>query len=821
MKKLFIDGWVLQYEGQNIPAQVPGDITADLFRAGIVKDPYFGFNYKDAAWIAFHDFTYSAEIAIDNDILQQESVLLVFNGIDTFSSIYVNGKLLGHTDNMFLRYRYEIRGLLKKGLNLIEVKMRSTRREMENYDTSGYYATFNSQRLFVRKAQCHFGWDWAPDLCGYGIWEEVYLEIGDKCRIDDVYIVADAKGNVTFFTELNYNIKQRKNADGEVIEGSYIEEQNDILHYFVSDEPYGELFERKSSTVTGKKNFAGFTFEDVKLWWPNGYGEQPLYNYKIALERAGKIVYEKSGRFAFREIELVEEPKENEILGYSLKINGLEVFVKGSNWVPAECFTGVLREDKYRRLIDLARKGNFNMLRVWGGGIYEKETFYNLCDEMGIMVWQDMMFACADIPENNPEFVDNALKDVEYQVKRLRNHPSLVYWCGGNEKTGSYGLCITKGDFFTDCILRGVITKLDKTRPFASQSPCSWTDVGNDYTSGESHHNSFEKALVEGVKNYREFVAEKIVPFISEAALMGPNSVETTKKIYPPDKLWPMNEMWEDRLMKNPYSSVDLTFCERQRKYCSEVYGKAENLRDFTAKGMLVHAEAMRAEVEFARSNKGITSGFLNWMFDDIWPSGSWSIIDYWGEPKQVYYQMKKSYAPRLVTFVRNKKGVTELVVVNDLREPFTVTVRYGKKTLEGKVICKKEITVNNLVNGVFKSELGFDCDDKDTYLYAEYPENGEEKTTLYSSDFWSGKKFTADYEAIRTKINDCCIKVTIKAKSFAKSVFVSLKDNYKYTFSDNYIDVEAGTEKSIFITAEKPIDENEIVVTDFSEMTA
>ena len=301
---------------------------------------------------------------------------------------------------------------------------------------------------------------------------------------------------------------------------------------------------------------------------------------------------------------------------------------------------------------------------------------------------------------------------------------------------------------------------------------------------------------------------------------MGPNTIETNKKIYPADKLWPMNELWDDRLMENPYGSVPMTFAQRQMKYASDHYGEVTTLEDFTAKAMQIHAECMRAEAEFTRSDEGITGGFMNWMYSDIWPSGSWSAIDYWCEPKQVYYQMMRSYAPRLVTFVQNKEGETELVVINDTLEPYSTSVRYGIKTFDGKILREQKTQVANLT-GVYKEKLDFDKERKDVYLFAEYVEDGEERSTLYSSKFWGGVRFTSDYEVKTEKLNACTVKVTIKANAFAKSVFISMKDNYKYTYSDNYIDVEAGKEKSVVITAKEPIDETQITVTDFAKMTA
>lgn len=820
MEKKQVQNWQLEYDGKIIPAQVPGDITIDLYKAGIVKNPYFGDNQKENDWIPRRDFTYVTTIEADEALLKNESVELVFNGIDVYSDIYLNGKLLGSTDNMFLQFRYDIKEHLQLGKNDLRVEMHSTLNKMDTFDTTGYFSIFNEARIFVRKAQCHFGWDWAPKICAYGIWQDVVLEYGSKCKIEDVYTIADAEGNITFLTELNYDTHPIIDANGKNISTAYAEEDGDTLHYYVSEKPFGDTYIKKSFSVVGKKNLACFIIENPELWWPVGYGEHPLYNYKIELERGGKIIGEKKGKLGFRSVRLLEKPKADAFLGYELEINGKIIFAKGANWIPVECFTGVVEDEKYENLVDLAVNGNYNMLRVWGGGIYEKDIFYDLCDEKGILVWQDIMLACADIPEDKPEWVDNMLKEVVYQVKRLRNHVSLVYWCGGNEKTGAYGRCITKGDFFVNVLLQGTILDLDKTRPFARQSPCSWTDVGQDANSGESHHNSFEKSLVEGIHIYRDLVAQKRVPFVSEAALMGPNTIETNKKIYPADKLWPMNELWDDRLMENPYGTVPLTFAKRQMKYASDMYGEVTTLEDFTAKAMMIHAEAMRAETEFTRSGEGITGGFMAWMYTDIWPSGSWSCIDYWCEPKQVYYQMKKSFEPRLVTFVQNNEGVTELVVVNDTLQPFTTTVKYGAKTYDGKIVYEAAADVVALEDKVFTKAVDFDCKRSDVYLFAEYVDNGEKKTNLYSHVMWRDHAFTSDYEVEKEVVNANKVKVTIKANAFAKSVFISMKDNYKCIYSDNYLDVEAGTSQTVEITSKQPINAEDIIVTDFAKMT-
>ena len=816
---LLKENWNLLYQGKKLSAKVPGDIALDLYHNGEIKDPYFGINHRDLHFIRDSDFTYENEFFLDDKMLSNEELLLEFDGIDTFAEIYLNGALLGKCDNMFLQYVYSVKDFVKEGKNTLTVKMLSTTKKMDEIDDRGFFGTFNTKRLFIRKAQCHFGWDWAPDMPGYGIWGEVRLKGVCKNRISDVSYKAYNDGNLSLFVELSYSIRPQVDFNGKTLVNHNEHCKNDQLRYTVAIRPNEALSESNSKTytykITGRKNFANVSVENPQLWWPVGYGEHPLYAYKVELIHDGEVIDEKIGNFAFRTVELEQKPTDGCTMGYKFLVNGREIFIKGSNWVPVECFTGAVQDEKYDWLTDQAVAGNLNTLRVWGGGIYEKDVFYDLCDQKGLLVWQDCMFACADIPEDDEAFVANVKREIEYQIKRLRNHPSIIYWCGGNEKTGTYGLQISHGDYFVDVFLRGLIMNLDVSRPYGRQSPCSLTDIGNDNTSGESHAGSFEAALNAGIENYRDCVSGTDVPFISECAIMGPCSEESLRKIFPEDKLWPMNEYWDDRLMDNPYASILMTFAKREDYYASKLYGKSENVTQFIAKGMTVHAEALRAEIEYARANKRRCGGFMNWMYSEIWPSATWSIIDYYGEPKQAYYQMKKSFAPVLLTFVQKKGGVTALTVVNDTDFAGKVKVSYGAKTLVGQVVWSKKARVDLVKNGVVQVELTDKIAMKNTYLYAECTVAGEKLECVYSYDMWSGCSFDSDYTYSVESAEDGLV-VKIKANSFVKGVILRLPNNCRYVYSDNYFDLQAGEEKTVRIYGKAQAED--LTVTDFAK---
>ena len=798
--RTYLTQWNLHNDKYTMKAQVPGDITMDFYRAGLIQNPYVEENYKAASFIGREDFVYETRFDVSEESFANASQTLVFESVDLFSEIYLNGEKIGETKNAFLKYRFDVSALLKKQGNVLSVHMHSTLLEAEKIDVTGYAATFNVPRIFLRKPQCHFGWDWAPKICAYGIAGKVYLESKSAYQIEDVYYRSDDKGKLNIFIENNYTTRDIFDNDGNIMKKGKPEDGDRLLVKLEKRPGSKEYFEYEIQ-VSGKKNFLAVHYEEFEKWWPQGYGKQPLYNYVVELYRGGVVVDRKEGTFAFRKVELLEEGKENGTLGMDFLINGEKIFLKGSNWVPPECFTGEMKEEKYEEILTLALKMNLNILRVWGGGSYEADCFYDFCDKHGILVWQDVCFACADIPEDDKDFVDNVLEEVEYQVKRLRNHPSIIYWCGGNEKTGTYGNVITHGDFLVNQLLYGTVYNLDDTRPYRRQSPHSYTDVGNEWTSGDSHHSSFEGALEKGMATYRDQVASTTVPFESECAVMGPSSAETMRKIFGKDHLWPMDEMWRDRLMENPYATVKLDFPHRELYYAEDLYGKVLGFEDFIKKGMLAHAEALKCESEFTRANRGICGAFLNWMFDDIWPSGTWSLVDYYLEPKEAYYALRRSYAPRLASFYLDKEGDTHLFFDNSTNIPASGVLKYGLKKVDGTVLYEAEAHYSDVCKETFDLVLKRREYDADEYLYVEYSDGARKIKSLYSPHLWSGARFRNDYEYDLKLLDETHAILKIKALSFVKSLYIHFKDNYKYLYSDNYLNLEKGDVAEIEIT--------------------
>lgn len=815
-----IDNWKLINSdlGLNADVLVPNDITKTLYDLGIVKEPYFGLNHKEIKKFVDMDYIYLTSFSFSrSDISSDEELFLSFNGIDTFADVYLNGKYLGNVENMFLQHVFNVTDLCVEGQNELKVVMHSTLKKMETIDTKDYFGIFNLPRILVRKEQCCFGWDWAPDIQGYGIWEDVVLFSENKNKITDVRYTADMNGEAVFFVDINYSVRTVYDYDGNLMEIKPSHE--DYIRVSITKNPDGDFSNAivKQVEVSGYQSFITFKRDDIELWWPNGYGKQPIYSYKVELVRDGKVISEKSGNFAYRTVTLEEKIAGDSKLNFAILINGKKIYAKGSNWVPIDCFTGAIEEDKYIKLINLAVKCNYNMFRVWGGGIYEKDIFYDVCDRLGIMVWQDFMFACSHIPDDNRAWVDNVTRECVYQVKRLCNHPSLVYWSGGNERVGSLTSKEAVGDWFVNVTLRGIVQNYDGTRPYAPSSPYSKNDIGNDLSSGDSHFSSLETCIEQSVDFYRESVAKNVVGFYSECAVMGPSVRQAYEKVFPQDKLWPMNEYWEDRLSDNPYAAYKLSFAKRLYKYATDLLGAPINLDDFICKGMIFHAELLRCEIEFSRAHKPFSAGFMNWMYSEIYPTTTWSVVDYFNEPKHAYYQMRKSFSTILMSFYLDNDGNTYLFGVNDSFDTVKVNYEFGLKNLDGNVLWKSEgnVSLNSDDSWKIKVEKQFEL--KNTYLYVKYNYGFGDIVNFYSYDLWKSCVFESDFEYSICPIDEYNAEITVKANKFTKSIFINFPNNCMVDYSDNYFDLEAGQSIKVKVVSNEIIDFNKIKITSFS----
>ena len=789
-----------------IDSHVPGDIHNDLYISGMIPDPYYSDNCKKCSWITEKDWVYFKEFTLPEGF-KMNNTHITFKGIDIFSSIWLNGVRLGDTDNMFLEYSFDISNIVREdSINQLFVHIKPVKKIMDTYSSDDYSACFNTNRIFIRKAQCHFGWDWAPEFPGAGICNSVVLTSDDGQLINDVNIDTRINGNVVFKVEL----ERERNRPGAVVDSVY-----EVLIRVLGDNSYEKAF-----PVQGRNNLFIIKIPDPRLWWPNGYGEQFLYNYEVILLKNSLPVHRKSGRFGIREVNLVQEPGENGKISFVFHINNVPVFAKGANWVPLDSMTGIITEDKYLEMILKASQANFNMFRVWGGGIYEKDVFYELCDRYGIMVWQDFMFACADMPDDHPWFVEKIVPEFEYQIKRLRNYPSIVYWCGCNERPSGYGVSRPYGDNTLNYLLRGICNHLDSSRPYGPSSPYSFTDLGDDYTSGDAHCTSYYTAIKDGINAYRDKLKTIEAGFLSEIAVQGPSRMASLKKFIPEDKLWPISDIWDAHFVRNPYDGFGTTFVQQQQQLAKDAFGEYDNVHEFVKKGMSVHAEFVKSEIEFHRSRKKECGGLMFWMYSDIWPCGTWALVDYYGAPKPAYYAAKRAFKPLIISIVERIEGI-KIFITNDMMQGMGGIVEYGQASVNGTVLWSSRIVDLNVdadscieVADITDSI----CNSHDTYLFARFNHDEGVESNTYFHFLW--KTIEWPEPSISSRViyytkSDAGYKavVEVSTEKYARMVNLSMEDDGAACYSDNFFDMEAGSRKQIEIISDKPFDPGTIKI--------
>ncbi len=804
MNDILLNGeWILKnpLTDATYKATVPGDVHNDLLKSAVILDPYYSDNALKCGWVTEQDWIYEKQFDVTEEMLENK-LNLVFDGIDTFSEIYVNGTKIGDTNNMFLRYSFRINEYVTVGKNTLSVKLLSIRKKASEFPKEGYFGCFDVQRIFIRKAQCHFSWDWAPNFPAMGIWLDVRLEVLPANEITHVIIRPELDGRAAIIVHLG------KELNPWCVDKKFIRVK-------VWD---NETTVEKTVSVAGYKTICNIFVDNVKLWWPKSLGEPHLYNYEATLIEDDIETHKKSGHFGFRTIEHDQSPADTQKFYCKFKINGEEIFLKGANWVPLDIMTGCISEDKYRKAITMAHEANYNCLRVWGGGIYEKEIFYDICDETGMLVWQDFQFACADIPDDYEDFTEQVIEEVEYQIARLQTRPSFFVATGGNEKTGTAGTLKSRGDHLVYYTICGMCHHLDGTRPYMPSSPYSFGSVGNDLTSGDSHVNSYEPSIGHGrFTEFRDILAEREAPMASEIAIQGACRVESLKKYIPKESLWPVNEIYNLHYTRNPYDGYGgIPFVEKQIKAATEAFGELDCLARYVKYSMALHSEYVRADSEFHRSRKGDCGGAMFWMFSDIWPSGTWAHLDYYMIPKAAYYAAKRSYKPVTPIVTKHKDGIFAFVVNDTLKEAKgTLAIRYID-TL-GNLYSEKSIPVTAAANASTKVICVDDIIEKGTnrIIVAEFTTDDESTKTFFFPDLWKDVMwYDPQLKVSIERKCDRCATVTITATAaYARMVNVVIPEFSGTYISDNFFDMEKGETRIIEIKADTPFATEDIAV--------
>jgi beta-mannosidase len=632
---------------QWMPATVPGTVHTDLLGAGKIPDPFYRMNELDAQWVDREQWHYHKEFTVGKELLDNDEVYLVAEGLDTYAVLKLNGQSIGRTADMFVEHRFNVKRFIKIGTNVLDVVFDSpTIRSKQLQDQYGELkVSHEPQRVYVRKAQYSFGWDWGPKLTTSGIWRPIYLEAFSSSRIKSVF------ARTTNITKDLADVR----VDVDI-------EHSGRKPVRLSVEVTGEGFEfRRSLDVRGASKSFVIKIPKAHLWWPNGYGNQSLYHVRVFLKGNEAESDEKFCSFGIRTVRLLQE-KDEEGKSFILEVNGQKIYCKGADWIPSDSFIPRIPTATYDRLLTMARDANMNMVRVWGGGIYEQEVFYDLCDRLGLMVWQDFMFACGEYPENG-WFLQQVKDEAEKAVTRLRNHPSIALWCGNNEcewifckdNPGKEPDDMNGATIFRD-VLPTVCRKFDGTRPYWRSSP-----FGIGFPNDESNGNHHQWAVWGLWLDYPEYEKDR-ARFVTEFGFQAPAYVRTMEPVTLQSDRQP-----QSRVLEHHNKLQEGT--ERLYRFQASHYPVGGDYEEFVYKGQLVQAEALKTAVEHWRRRKFKTAGSMFWQLNDCWPVTSWSVIDSGLRPKAAYYFAKKFFAPVLVS-VKLAGGILEVWGTSDLLEP-------------------------------------------------------------------------------------------------------------------------------------------------------
>lgn len=820
-----------------MPIEVPGDINAALLKHGKISDPYYDIQAKEAYWITSKEWWYKYNFTLDRKNI--ENLEICFECIDGLADIWFNKNYVGYSQNAFRAFHAEISKNAIKGNNELVLRFRSLDQFFEgprNNELKGW----GEKRAFIRKPQFSFGWDWALPLPSIGLAGGVSLEINNNTKFINFSVKPYCDGRIDFAFEVS---KETYNSGYSI-----------DVKVFDDDENINCTIDRTSTRR--HRSYCSLRINTPKLWYPNGYGEQHLYNYRASLIIEGKEVDAREGRIGLREVKIVETPFTLDAgsgYAFEFEVNGQRIFCKGANWIPLELWPGTVKNEQYHFYLKKAKEANFNMLRVWGGGIYERQVFYNLCDEMGIMVWQDFMFASSGYPVDLLR--DEIIKEAEFQIKRLRNHTAIILWCGCNEDVFSWQYPgsnekntkqndeisaeqNTQKNWSTDrykddpelfsMILRGLVGLFGLEIPYIESSPQSRDDYGNLPNSGNCHISSWKYCLFDkkdgNPADFREYF-DHVCSFNSEFCIQGPSSVEYIKSFLAPDKHWPPNGNWIYHIQRG---HKNLPHYEQTINIAKCIIGEINSLEDYVKYGQIVHAEMMRAEYESARRNRPNSGGTLVWMYNDCWPTSNWSIIDYNKDPKPAYYAAKRACAPHLpIIFAR--KGIMEFFFSNESGKTCNLKLAYGQETITGKMIWEEvktfECEANSLIkiDSIERSVLRISNGD---YFYMDVLMDGKSlPRVIYFPDAW--KNINWPHPKLKIEAGESILTngnystyITIHSDTFAR--FCHLKWNGDISdeiwFSDNYFDLCANKFHILKIKSRKPLNSSKISIETFDK---
>lgn len=805
-------------------ATVPGVVHTDLMKNGVIGEPFASTAEPTLQWIEHKEWHYQTNFALEDSFFDNEVQQLVFKGLDTYAEVFLNDSLVLRSDNMFLEWRVDVKNIAKAGDNHLLIKFLPAYEEGLK-DAKKYAVKFPADNdkgevktsVFTRKAPYHFGWDWGPRYVTCGVWRPVSIESWGHARIDNVQFVQ--KSQSAEVAEFDANITlQSATAEEEVA--------------LIVCDSVGNIYANQTVNLTvGENRFTTpFSIKNPKLWWPRGTGEANLYpTHVIVANRCYDKKYDSySANIGIRTIKLIQTPDSvGEGVSFYFEVNGEPVFAKGANYIPQDVFLPRVSKEKYEAFIDVCTQSNYNMIRIWGGGIYEEDYFYDLCDRNGLMVWQDFIFGCSLYPWDST-FLKNVEKEAVYNVRRLRNHPSIAIWCGNNEITElwhhwgyqkAYGWNqATQDSVYAGMqklfygLLPDVLAKEDTSRFYHPSSPLYGRGNPKSQIEGDVHYW--------GVFHDEEpFSTYKDKPgrFSNEYGFMSLACYDTYREYFTDEELY----LYSPAMVihqKNPKG-----YRVMEEYMVRDLPLLKDNLRTYIYLTQLLQAEGIKIAMEGHRQKRPFTMGSLYWQVNDCWPVASWSSMDSEMRFKALQYYARNSFAPTALSFEAiDSTSQVKLWGVTDELETKTGNVKLSLIDFDGKVLWTEQLALNIPRNGNQQimhstaAELLKGASPRTVALVAETVVDGKPLRAIhYFTQFKNLKLPKADFTVDYVKGENGRVTANIKANKLLKNVLFEA-EKIQGNASDAYFDMLPGESRTIELQFKQdaPIEELGIFVT-------
>lgn len=794
-----------------MPAAVPGVVHTDLLAAGKIQDPFYRLNELDQQWIDKVNWEYRTEFTASEALLSSENIHLVFEGLDTHAEVFLNENKILSADNMFVTWRVDVKPFLKSGNNQLRIYFTSpVIKGMALQEKFGYPLPASNDQsklggmgtnqvsIFTRKAGYHFGWDWGPRLVSSGVWRPAYLHGFSNGRISSLHI--RQKGITTKEASLEAVIETEATTPG-----SY------VLNVMVNGKP---AVSKTVNITTGTSlQNIDFKISSPELWWPNGLGKQHLYSITASLSRGDAVLSTETENIGLRTIKLIRKPDaKGGGESFYFEVNGRPVFAKGANYIPNDVFLPRVSPETYEFIVKSAADANMNMLRVWGGGVYEEDLFYDLCDKYGIMIWQDFMYACSMYPGDD-DFLNSARREAEDNVKRLRNHACIALWCGNNEIEVAWAQghedrgwgwkqeynaaqreTIWKAyDTLFHHILPKVVDQLTDHQPYWHSSPSAGMGKlsGYESNSGDMHYWGVWHGQ-HPFSDFRKYRAR----FMSEYGFQSFPEFNSVKKYTLPED-WNIESPVMASHQRSGIGNL------RIRQYMEQDYQIPENFEHLLYVGQLLQADAIKMALKTHRADMPYCMGSLYWQLNDVWPVASWSGIDYYGRWKALHYFAKEALKNQMIQVVI-ENGKLQVFGVSDTDKKTAALLRLNLADFSGNSLWNRPYKVTLPANGsallcsIDLKDLPLNYSENKVFLTATLLEGTREIDQEFAY-FAKPKDLKLPDPGIKTRISDKGdhFVIEITTQKLCKNLML-ISDNSDVLFSDNFFDMQPGETRLI-----------------------